>query len=102
MSEPELFTRAFWKTAIARTISASAASAAGVLTSTTFHGIKDAPWYGVVSAAVISGAVFLLALMSGAGIRDAVPGDVTTRQALAALRPTGRHAKRESDGEPDA
>lgn len=100
-TESELYTLAFWKTTIARAISFAAATAASVLTNASFDGIKDVPWYGVISTAAMSGIIVLCTLVGGAAIRDAVPGDVTTREALTALRSTGRHAKPENN-EPGA
>lgn len=100
-TESELYTFAFWKSAIARAVSVAAVAASSLLINVEASNIRDAPWYGVVSTAAMTGLIILLGLIGGAGIRNAVPGDVTTRQALAALSPTGRHAKPETD-EPGA
>ncbi|MDQ2628440.1 MAG: hypothetical protein M3Y90_15785 [Actinomycetota bacterium] len=101
-TESELYTLTFWKTSVATAVRFAAASAAGVLTSTAFDGIKDAPWYGVLSAAAITGLIVMLVRIGGGAIRDIAPGHpTTTTEALASLRSTGRHAKPETD-EPGA
>lgn len=97
--ESELYTRAFWKAAFARAVSASAVATTSVLASVQLDAIKSAPWYGVLSTAILSFLIVMGGLIGGAGIRDAVPGDVTTRQALTTLRSTGRHAKPDTNRE---
>lgn len=98
-TESELYTRAFWKRSFAIAVSAAAATASSVLANAQAGSIHDIPWYGALSTTVLSGLIVLCGLVGGAGIRDAVPGDVTTRQAIAALRSTGRHAKPDADQE---
>lgn len=95
-TESELYTLAFWKRSFAIAVSTAAATASSVLANAQAGSLHDVPWYGALSTTVLSGLIVLFALVGGAGIRDAVPGDVTTREALAALttaKATGRHAK---------
>lgn len=104
-SESELYTLSFWKKAIAQAVSTSAGAAVSLLINAQVDSIKDAPWYGVASTAIMTGIIVLGGIVSAAGIRDAVPGDVTTREALAALttaKATGRHAKPDNGDESEA
>ncbi|MEB3021326.1 hypothetical protein [[Mycobacterium] crassicus] len=99
-TESELYTRAFWKTTFARVVSFAAVSAGSLLANAQLDSIKDAPWYGILSTAVMSGLIVLCALVGGATIRDIAPGSPTsTAEAIAALRTTGRHAKPDTGNE---
>ncbi|KKB98833.1 hypothetical protein [Mycolicibacter arupensis] len=97
-SEAELYTLRFWKRSFAISVSTAAATASSVLANTQAGSLHDVPWYGTLSTALLSGLIVLFGLIGGAGIRDAVPGDVTTREALATLS-TGRHAKPDDGNE---
>ncbi|GFG83331.1 hypothetical protein [Mycolicibacter algericus] len=97
-TESELYTLTFWKRSFAISVSAAAVTASSVLANAQAGSLHDAPWYGTLSTAILSGLIVLLGLIGGAGIRDIAPGSpTTTAQALASLRSTGRHAKPDTD-----
>lgn len=100
-TESELYTLTFWKSAFAKAVSVAAAAFSALLINAQIDSIKDIPWYGVGSTTIMTGLIALTGLVGGAGIRSAVPGDVTTREALATLS-TGRHAKPDNGDEPEA
>ncbi|OBG32440.1 hypothetical protein [Mycolicibacter heraklionensis] len=101
-TEAELYTLAFWKSAIARSVSAAAAAASSVLINARADSLHDVAWYGVVSTAILAGLIILSGLIGGAGIRDIAPGNpASTAEAIASWRSTGKHAKRDDD-EPTA
>ena len=99
--EAEVFTRDFWIMAFARSLSVGSLAAVGVLGSAQVRFLGDAPWYGTLTAAVISGVLLLGGLVGGATVRYIAPGSPeTTKAAIASLRatgPSGRHAKSDDD-----
>lgn len=73
MATNELFTVTWWETAAAQVIHAAAGGALSVLGAHGLGLIGDVPWYGVLSAAGLSGLVALLLALAGKVNPDSGP-----------------------------
>lgn len=96
MATQELFTVTWWETASAQVIHAAAGGAVGALASAGLGTIGDVPWYGVLSAAVLSGLTTLLLALAGKANPNSgpataiVPTPQAVKRAAAVNPPAGK------------
>jgi hypothetical protein len=96
----ELFTVSYWEVLGAQVIHAAAGGAAGALVSAGLGTIGDVPWYGVLSAGVISGATTLLLGLAGKLNPNTGPATLFVPPPAAAKRANHPAAKAASSRKP--